>query len=62
VLKNITHEKSFVLDMGNNDTKLCSILSPWKKWFHCHWKKQIDGCTQGKQSMEKIPPDIQNPA
>jgi hypothetical protein len=23
-------------------------LLPWKNWFHCHWKKQIDGCTQGK--------------
>jgi hypothetical protein len=55
-------KKSFVLDIDKNDTELCSNLSPWKKSFHCYWKKPMDGCTQGPQSMEKIPPDIEKPA
>jgi hypothetical protein len=50
----------FVLKNRIMLTGLCSILSPWKNWFHCHWKKkQIDCCTQSKPSMEKIPPDIE---
>jgi hypothetical protein len=53
-------KKSFVFDNGKKDTGSCSLLSPWKNWLHCHWKKtQIDGCTQSKLSVEKYPPDIE---
>jgi hypothetical protein len=44
-------KKSFVLELGKNDTGLCSILSPCKKLFHWY-----------NLSMEKNPPDIEKPA
>jgi hypothetical protein len=51
-------EKKFVLNIGKNDTRLWSILSPWKNWFH--WKKnQTGSCTRSKLSVEKNPPDIE---
>jgi hypothetical protein len=53
-------KKNFGLEIDKNDTGLWSLLSPWKNWFHGHWKKtQIDGCTRSKLSVEKNPPDIE---
>jgi hypothetical protein len=51
-------KKIFVIEIGKNDTGLGSLLSPWKNWFHGHWKKNqivvLDPSCQWKK-----PPDIE---
>jgi hypothetical protein len=55
-------EKSFALGIGKNDTGSCSILSPWKNWLRCHWKKNNIGLYSMLNAKGKNPPDIDKTA